>query len=56
MCGVTGLVKYATLTLWHQPFDDECLRFWHERHKEKAPKGKPCNCLTKLAECGCPWK
>ncbi len=55
MCGISGTIKWGTLTIVHQPYDDECLRFWHARHDEHAPKGKPCDCDAKLAACGCPW-
>jgi len=55
VCGVTGLLKYATVTLVHEPYDDECLRFWHARHEERAPKGKACECDAVLKACGCTW-
>ena len=38
MCGVTGLVRWGTLTLVSSPWCNEQHRFWKARHKEQHVK------------------
>ena len=38
MCGVTGLLRYGTLTLVSAPYCNEQWRLWHAREEEQHKK------------------